>query len=370
MGQTLGRFLTGAVLCAAVLLLQCQSQESLPSYRGGAGPSSQSTAAPVLTARPLLVRIAEEVATVRAALGDSVLPDPTVFGKKVDTMVMRVSSRLFMENDPRVIFETLRAFVFDELAIGFERDKTSLAGMFPHTVYEARKGSCVGNSLLVLVLAERLDIPMKGVLAPEHLFVRFDNGDLQYNVETIKQGETYDNDWYRERYEIRDSTWYDKLENLGNDELMGVLRYNIGNVFREHGVTDKSADYYRLAVEAIPQFAEAWGNLGIALQAQGRESEALEALEKARELDPSLERLQQNIGALQIRLAKHEKAIEEYQAALERTPDDPELLYGLAFACYGAGKYKEARTLAGRVVELRENHADARALLERARAHL
>ena len=41
------------------------------------------------------------------------------------------------------------------------------------------------------------------------------------------------------------------------------------------------------------------------------------ALERARELDPTLKNLERNIGALQIRLARHESAIAEYRKALK-----------------------------------------------------
>jgi regulator of sirC expression with transglutaminase-like and TPR domain len=352
-----GRLLSALFAC--VVSTGCGTGEQLPSYRGAPGaepePASQVSSRPESLSERV-VRLAREV---RGALGDSVLADPSPLPYEIDTMVMRLSSRSFMESDPLKILDEVLGLVFAEKKIAFDRDQSDLANMFPHTVLSRGRGSCLGMSLLLLLVAEKFDVPLHGVLAPEHFFVRYDNGATKRNIETIKQGASFGNDWYRETYGIGDSSRCHDLRNLTVDEVMGVLHYNVGNVYRARGSNSSAAGSYKRAVTLYPGFAEAWGNLGVVLQAMGEDEKALRALEKARELD---------IGALQIRLARHEAAIAEYRKALEGDPENPELLYGLAVACYGAGKYDKAREHAQRALQLREGYADALALINRAKA--
>lgn len=60
----------------------------------------------------------------------------------------------------------------------------------------------------------------------------------------------------------------------------------LGVAVKAQGRLDEAIDAYRAATEADPALAEAHGNLGIALQAAGRLDEALAAYRRALELNP------------------------------------------------------------------------------------
>jgi regulator of sirC expression with transglutaminase-like and TPR domain len=49
-------------------------------------------------------------------------------------------------------------------------------------------GNCIGYSTLYLALAERLGLPLRGVRAPEHVFVRWDDGRARRNIELTEDG--------------------------------------------------------------------------------------------------------------------------------------------------------------------------------------
>ncbi len=352
----------------------CGTDDSLPRYRGASSDelALKTDTADEETPRPqsLAARITHVANSVRAELGDSVLADPARGMRAIDTLVLRLSSRLFMVNEPDSLVVELNELVFAESDIAFDRHQDTLPNMFPHSVVMRGRGSCLGMSLLLLVIGEKMDMPLHGVLAPAHFFVRFDDGSRSINIESIKQGACLGNDWYRKRYGVDEKSPYYELRSLTADEVIGVLYYNVGNVYRNRANHPRAVTCYEKAVAALPRFAEAWGNLGIALEALGDDERALGALEKARELDPSLKNLQRNIGALQVRLAQHHRAIGEYQVALAETPDDADLLYGLAYACYGAGEYRSACEHARKALEIRDTFADAQTLLQRAEARL
>ncbi len=366
---------TGFKLCVwgflvYVGLLGCNGGDSLPEYRGAALAEEAATTqtAPKPRKRTLTDQVLTVAARVTAELGDSVLPSASSFSHTLDTITMRLSSRLFMQNDPRARVSEIVTYIFEEQEVVFDRDDNDPRNMFPHTVLARQRGSCLGMSLLVLALAERLDVSMHGVLAPGHLFVRCRSGSTSFNVETIKKGESFEDSWYHERYDIKAGSRYEQLRSLSDREVIAVLLYNVGNALLERERYEEAVRRYELAVTGMPSYAEAWGNMGIALEALGEQERALEALEKARTLDPSLHNLSSNIAAVAARLAKHEQAIQEYSRAVSERPDDPEVLYGLAYACLGAGRYTEARMHAQRVLELRGTDPNASHILQRVRA--
>ncbi|MBD3239184.1 MAG: tetratricopeptide repeat protein [Chitinivibrionales bacterium] len=353
-------------------LIGCSSDDALPRYRGASDGELllKADTTDIPSPQGLAERIVLVAKGVREQLGDSALADPVEGMRAIDTLVLRLSSRLFMVNEPDSLVAELKELVFDESGIAFDRDQDELPNMFPHSVVARGRGSCLGMSLLLLVIGEKMDMPLHGVLAPEHFFVRFDDGSRSFNIETIKQGACFGDDWYRERYGIGEASPLYGLRSLGPDEVVGVLQFNVGNVYRERADYGPAVKCYEQTVAALPHFAEAWGNLGVALEALGEDERALEALERARELDPSLKNLQRNIGALQVRLARHLRAIEEYRQALTETPGDADLHYGLAFASYGAGEYEQACRHAREALEIRDTFNDARELLQRSEARL
>jgi tetratricopeptide (TPR) repeat protein len=304
-------------------------------------------------------------AEVRSALGDSVVAAFTGSEPVLDTMCLALSSRLFMVTDPEKTVSEIRRSVFEQAGIEFDSARDDVRNLFPHTVLARRRGSCLGISLVVLLIGERLGLPLHGVLAPRHFFVRFDDGRTAINIEPLKAGEHRDSAWYRERFSIPEGSWY-TLANLSGQEVEAVLRYNVANCLCQRGRADTAVKQYRRVVEALPGFAEAWGNLGIALQSLGQTEEALAAFERARELDPAMKKISANIGALFIERGDYRRAVREYEEGLRGKPHDPDLLYGLAYSWYGMREPAKAALYARKALAARGDFAEAEQLLRRA----
>jgi hypothetical protein len=100
---------------------------------------------------------------------------------------------------PGDVADHLNAVVFGEL--GFQREIESGATRFftlPSVLHD-RRGSCLGLGALYLAIAERIGVPLDGVLLPGHFFVRT-RGPLAHNVELLRRGEAMPDDWYRKKY--------------------------------------------------------------------------------------------------------------------------------------------------------------------------
>lgn len=77
------------------------------------------------------------------------------------------------------------------------------------------------------------------------------------------------------------------------------------------------------AAELAPEMAEIQHNLGIALGKSGRTEEAIQALEKARAINPNLDSTWMSLGGLYQTEGRLQDAVDAYNEFLKRFPKDP-----------------------------------------------
>ncbi len=91
--------------------------------------------------------------------------------------------------------------------------------------------------------------------------------------------------------------------------------FNIGIDLYKKDKYDEAIQAYDKALEVDPQDAEAWNNKGIALGMQGRYNEALEAFGKAVEINSSYAEAWYNMGAIFDLQERYFRAIWAYNKA-------------------------------------------------------
>jgi len=308
-----------------------------------------------------LHRILEEYAREDSALS---LGDDSAFNRSLDSMALVLSSRLFMETDVKRIIDELNRTVFDVWGVAFTDDRNDPRSLFAHSVVEHRRGSCVGMSLIYLLLGEKLGLPLYGVLAPSHMFVRYDDGVARFNIETLRSGECMSDDWYRHRYGITDTSLY-PLRNLDCAGVSAVVHYNIGNIMFHEKRFDNAVRHHQAALEALPGFPEAQGNLALALDARGEGAAALSRLIALRDVYPSLDKIDENIAAIQLRCGRYGDALTSYSGLCSRSPGEPGFYYGRAAALFYSDRKEEAAASLDTALRLRPDYPEARELLSR-----
>jgi len=198
---------------------------------------------------------------------------------------------------PEAAARALAGLLFDEL--GYRReieDRSPRLMLLPYVLAE-RRGSCLGLSALYLSLAERVGLPARAVLVPDHLFVRVDAPQGHVNVELLRRGELMPDAWYPERFAVPAGVSA-YLRPLSAAELLAVLRFNLANAYRERKRLAKACRLYQSVARAFPEFAEAQASLGLTLQLLGELDAADAAYRRAAELHPALPGLDQNRKAL------------------------------------------------------------------------
>ncbi len=197
-------------------------------------------------------------------------------------------------------------------------------GLHVHRVLERRQGACLGLSLLVHALADRVGIPARAVALPEHVFLRLDAGGAWRNVEVTAAGAEKPDEEYRGEHRVSPGAVAagTYLSPVGRRGLLAMLCVNRAAHRLEAGDAAGALRDADRAVRLRERFPQSHANRAAALLALGRPAEALTSAERALALHPGL------LGALlsraeaRIRTGDRDGARADAEDAVARAPKD------------------------------------------------
>ena len=134
---------------------------------------------------------------------------------------------------------------------------------------------------------------------------------------------------------------------------------NIGVALQEQGKLDVAIEAYNKALAIKPDYAEAYNNMGSALKEQGKLEEAMEAYNKAISLKPDYAEVHNNIGIVLQEQGAEKEATEAYKKSIYLKPDytDAHVNMGINFA--ERGKVENAIEFYNKALSLKPDHAEA-----------
>lgn len=134
---------------------------------------------------------------------------------------------------------------------------------------------------------------------------------------------------------------------------------NLGNLLLR---TDRMRDAeacFASAAAAFPNAAEAHEGLGVALRHQGRDDDALAALQRALSLSPRNPRIEANIAWVLFQADRPRDAVRYFECALAAAPDIADLWAGLAAAHMRNAAWVDALAALDRALTLAPGHTRA-----------
>ena len=192
----------------------------------------------------------------------------------------------------------LSKLLFERWGFAREVTDTNLAFVFLPSVLERRKGSCVGLGTLFLALADALGWSACGMMMPGHFYVRAQEQGRARNVELLRAGEAMPDAWYAGRFPVPGGSAPEYARPLSSAEVLGVVEYNVGNERRRQMRLTEARAAFTRAVQAFPGFAEAHASLGAVEQLLGNLPAAAESYRRARDANPHLPGVEQNLALL------------------------------------------------------------------------
>jgi regulator of sirC expression with transglutaminase-like and TPR domain len=107
----------------------------------------------------------------------------------LDNFVWELRERIDFEETHKEILTTINNYLFDEL--GFSGDQESYydpQNSYLNRVIDRRKGNPINLSLLYLLLARRLQLPMAGIGLPGHFICRYQSTSDEIYVDAFHHG--------------------------------------------------------------------------------------------------------------------------------------------------------------------------------------
>lgn len=244
-----------------------------------------------------------------------------LFNRALDSAAAAMKRRFAADAGGPGRLDSLLDMVYRSWNITFDPRDTAAETLLPHCVFRNRKGACLGVSLIILMLAEKLDLPVFGVLLPGHFFCRYDDGKLRINIEPNRQGFPHPDEYYRQRYPLAHRPGYG-LENLDKKSVIGILCYNAGTLCLKSRNYGAAVRLYRECMRRVPGFAEAKGNCAVACARRGSLDTALVLFNELFIAHPDMVNLAANYGYVATAAKHYLKAAEIYKKGLDYFPDD------------------------------------------------
>ena len=244
--------------------------------------------------------------------------------KKLDNIIQNIKISLRDETEPEQIIKTINIVLFNELQFKYVQTG-NLEHISLNKVLDTNTGNCVGLSIFYLCIAEGLRLPIFGVSVPEHIFVRYDDGDFRKNIETGYEGMATPDSYYLNMPGKRVSQISIKngcyLKNLTNNEVVAEIYLNRSIIQKNNGNIEAALKDVNHAIELHGNDAVAFCNRGVIYEKTKDNDRAMNDYNKAIALNPDYAPAYYNRGSLYAAMEVIDKAIMDYSEALFLDPN-------------------------------------------------
>lgn len=222
-------------------------------------------------------------------------------------------------------------------------------------VLERKTGTCLSLTTLTLAVAGRLNLPVKAVLIPRHVFARYSSGARHVNIETTRGGIGLPDAFYikwkgvtpgeiRRGVYMRELTKKEFIAQIlvgqgtatsrKNPARAGelfelalkfhpsspVVLYNLGVLAGRSGDLKAAEEFYNAAIIVNPDSAECYVNRGAVRARLGRPREGVADCTRALALRPGLAEARINRAGAWGMLGDLRRAEADYRGALKIDP--------------------------------------------------
>ncbi len=222
---------------------------------------------------------------------------------------------------------------------------------------------CDTSSFLFAMVAHELDWPVYLVQVPQHLFSRWDDGAVKFNID---YGEIIKDNYYREvygtsdvdgrKFKFSDAEFLFYLNRGANRMDMSTKPYMLKYALEDFDMVEKLKPPFEIA--------EIYSNRGMVKIMLGQFDNSMKDLYQALEIDPSNSTAFSGIGVIMTEQGKYEEAIKYFDAAISINPKYPEALYNKGRCYEKQGKNDDAAIFYKKVLIANPNYQPARAALD------
>ena len=266
---------------------------------------------------------------------------------RLDDMALEIRAR-YERKKPKENYQIIliiNEYLFEELGFKAISEASDPNDLFLHSVLDRKRGYCLSLSILYLSLGERLGLPLYGVVVPGHFFVKYDDGQVHFNIETTSNGGTAPDEHYITKFNVpeedQDIIYMKKLSKI---QTLGCFLNNLGNSYCDIGDPESALTALETAVEINPSLGESRANLGNLYLRNGRIEDAIYEYQTALQINPNDSKTHSNLGNAYTQRGWLNEALAQYNYALKLDPKFPEAYKNLASAYCQLKMFQQAET--------------------------
>jgi tetratricopeptide (TPR) repeat protein len=247
-----------------------------------------------------------------------------IYLSRLDDMALELGEMLRLRKlgaDFRAI-PVMNEYLFGKLGFKSISEANDPNSLFLHTVMDKKEGYCLGLSILYLAIGERLGLPLYGVVVPGHFFVRYDDGRVQFNIETTSKGGNAPDEHYIKKFKVpmlNGRSIY--LKNLSKIQTLGCFFNNLGNSYSDVGDIESALRAFERAVEINPTLSESRANLGNIYLKKGKVAQAINEYRAALDINPNDAKTHNNLGNAYTQRDSLGYAVSEYTQSVRLDPN-------------------------------------------------
>jgi len=271
-------------------------------------------------------------------------------------------ARISEVDGPKSIVKIINEFLFDELDFNYVQTG-NLEDLYLNKVIDRRKGNCVGLSILYLSIAERLKLPLFGVNVPEHIFIRYDDGNQKINIETGHKGMALSDTFYVthsiERFDKESVEQGCYLQDLNKKEVISNILLNRSKIRRAGGDHKGALGDCKKSILLNPKNPGAYCNRGVVYEKMGLIAEAIKDYSMAISLNRKYASAYYNRGSIYGVDGRYGKAIEDFNVAISINPKFTLSYLNRAIAFKKMGNVDNAIQDYDKIIEIDPDYAQA-----------
>jgi len=266
------------------------------------------------------------------------------YQQQLDDIATEIRSRLKTPKPTIAAIPVINDYLFDELKFKSVEKADNPEDLFLHSVLERRQGYCLSLSILYLAIGERLGLPLYGVVVPGHFFVRYDDGQKRFNIETTSKGGIVSDDEYIRRFNVPKNSDTIYMTNLNKLQTLGCFCNNLGNVYIDINNVDQAMAALQCAVYINPTLAESRMNLGNIYLRKDRVDDAIAEYQRAIKIKNDDGKTHNNLGIAYQHRGWLNDAVSEHTFAIRLDANFIDAYRNLAGDYIKLNQLAEART--------------------------
>lgn len=280
--------------------------------------------------------IAHQILSIEEAVGV-----PPVARERLDAFLAACEARIerracTSHREARNVLTEIGA-ILREQGYTFSSDGIALLSQ----ALEQKVLDCDTASYLYLAAGERMEFPIRGVMAPCHFFVRWHGAYVVLGWETTTNLEAFNSDFVMtfgiHPDAVRNGVY---LRSLARSDVLAISAALVGSVLGAAKRHDEAIRCYDVAVASLPTLAFAYTNRARCYREKCQVERAHQDLNCALALDPNSSHAHAFRAVLCMDEEKFEQGIAAATAAIQLRPFDASL-YALRAAVY---KLRSAKT--------------------------